>query len=319
MVEAIVSGDDMADSASAGVVAASGRVPKRRRRRLGVSGAVGLSICAIFAIAAIIGPVFLADRAATIQPGAALTAPSAKFWFGTDNVGRDVFARVVVSIRPTLIAALVAAVAAAIVATVVGVAAGYIGGRLDDLVSAVVDLLFSVPGLLICIVVATIVGRGLWPLSMAIAIMLIPALARMARSATIEIRERAFVAAARLSGRGPVWIVSRHIVPNIMTPMSVMVAISLSVGAASYAGLSYLGFGVPPPYADFGSMIAEGQQYMFGSPWLMLAPSAVLAVQLIGFILLGDWMRDRFDPVGRAALVWPGKGSPPTSEHAAKA
>jgi ABC-type dipeptide/oligopeptide/nickel transport system permease subunit len=192
---------------------------------------------------------------------------------------------------------------AACVGTFIGVVAGYVGGLVDEALSRLMDLLFSVPSYLLGIVVIVTLGGGLTHAALAIGVVFTPQFGRIARSGTIEVRARAYVESARLSGRGSAWIVFRHIVPNIMTPLSIMIGVTLANAEGAYAVLSYLGFGATPPTPDYGSMLSESQQYMTSDPWLVFFPAAALVLLIFGFILLGDWIRERGDPNSK---VWVG-------------
>ena len=284
------------------------RIGSRRRRHFGLGslGNIALTICALYVIAAIFGPIVLSHRVDLIGSGGSFLRPSGRFWFGTDNLGRDEFSRVVVASRIAILVSVESVAFAAIVGTIVGVTAGYFGGLVDEVLSRLMDLLFSVPSYLLGIVVIVVLGGGLTHAALAIGLVFTPQFGRIARAGTIEVSKRAYIESARLSNRSSGWIVCRHVIPNIMTPLSVMVGVTLANAEGAYAVLSYLGFGATPPAADYGSMLSESQQYLTSDPWLVFFPSAALVILIFGFLLLGDWIRDRVDPTAR---VWIGGGA----------
>lgn len=278
----------------------------KRRIGFGPLGNIAFSICALYVVAAIVGPIFFSHRADLIGNGTPFLRPSGKFWFGTDDLGRDEISRIIVASRIAILVSVESVAFAAIVGTIVGVIAGYVGGVVDELLSRFLDLLFSVPSYLLGIVVIVALGGGLTHAALAIGLVFTPQFGRIARAGTIEIKKRAYVESARLSNRSPFWILSRHVLPNIMTPLSVMIGVTLANAEGAYAVLSYLGFGATPPAPDFGSMLSEGQQYLTSDPWLIFFPSAALVLLIFGFVLLGDWIRESVDPT---AKVWVGGGA----------
>jgi ABC-type dipeptide/oligopeptide/nickel transport system permease subunit len=224
--------------------------------------------------------------------------PSSHLLLGTDELGRNEFGRILLAARVAVLAALEAVAIAGICGTVLGVLAGYFGGLIDEGLSRIMDLLFAVPAYLMAVVVVVILGPGLGHAALAIGIVFVPQFGRIARAATTEVRGRAYIEAARLSGRGPLYIMVRHVLPNIASPTSVMVGLTLANAEGTYALLSYLGYGVAPPAPDYGSMLAAGQGYLTTDPWLVLFPSIALVLLILGFVFVGDWMRERFDPHG---------------------
>ncbi|MEU5401477.1 ABC transporter permease [Streptomyces sp. NPDC005963] len=266
-------------------------------------------IVANIAVFLILGYIFLAAFGSFLVPygpndvsaGPRLSSPSSDHWLGTDALGRDQFSRIIAAARPALLSAAYAVLFALLIGTAIGIAAGFLGRLWDGVLSRLVDLLFAIPEYLLAILVIAVMGSGLINASLAIGIVTIPRFARIARGATIEIAQRAFVDAARLCGRGRLWIVFRHILPNIASPLVIMTAINLSTAEGAYAALSFLGFGVRPPDADYGSMISSSQQYLLTDPWVVAFPSIAFVVLVLAFNLLGDVLRDRLDPHTRTA------------------
>lgn len=277
-----------------------------RRRRRGVRWPVrgfianlAVVVLAIYVLVAILG-----DRITPYHPnelgvGPRLQGPSGAHWLGTDALGRDQLSRVMIAARPALEAAVLAVLLAFVVGTVIGVVAGFLGGRWDGGLSRIVDLLFAIPEYLLAILMLAILGSGLANAALAIGLVVVPRFARIARGATIEIVRLSYVDAARLCGRGRAWIMWRHILPNISSPLAIMTAINLSTVEGAYAALSFLGFGVRPPDADYGSMISASQDYLLTQPWLVAFPAIAFVVLVLAFNLLGDVMRDQLDPRSR--------------------
>lgn len=273
-------------------------LPKRERKRTLPSpvGMIAFAVLGLFGLLAIIGPWVAPFPPNEINVGEAILGPSGEFLFGTDALGRDQFSRVLIAIRPAVIAATAATGFALLVGTILGLIAGFWGGVVDGIVSRIIDFLFSIPEYLLAILVLAILGRGLMNAAIAIGIVFIPRFARTVRSSTQEIMSRNYISAARLSGRGKVWIMLRHVLPNITSPLIVIAAINLSMSSGAYAALSFLGFGVRPPNPDFGSMISDSLQYIGSDPWLIVPPAAVFVIFILAINLAGDAIRDLLDP-----------------------
>ncbi|GII95927.1 ABC transporter permease [Sinosporangium siamense] len=276
-------------------------VRPRRRPVQGVVAKIAIFLILFYAVLAVLGPHITPFPPDQVGVGPRLSPPSADHWFGTDALGRDQLSRVVAAAQPALLSAVYAVTFALVIGTVIGIAAGFLGGLWDGTLSRVVDLLFAIPEYLLAILVITVMGSGLVNASLAIGLVCIPRFARIARASTIAIMERNYIDAARLCGRGRIWIMRRHILPNIASPLVIMTAINLSTAEGAYAALSFLGFGVRPPAADYGSMISSSQQYLLTDPWLVVFPSIAFVVLVLAFNLLGDVMRDRLDPRSRTS------------------
>jgi peptide/nickel transport system permease protein len=222
-----------------------------------------------------------------------LKPPGARFVLGTDQYGRDLLSRTLVGTRPALVLGLGAVALGLALGVPIGLLAGYVGGRLDDLVMRVVDAMLAFPSLLLALLIITALGASLSHALLAIGVANAPGVARIVRSATLSLREAEFVLAARARGERHVYVMFGEIFPNVLAP--VIVEATLRIGFAILAGasLSFLGLGVQPPTADWGLMIREARQYVFLSPWPLLAPGAALAVTIVAFNLLGDGLRDR--------------------------
>lgn len=271
-----------------------------KRRTHSPVGIVAAAVLVVFALLAIFGNVLAPYDPNQLNVGPRMSLPSGEFLLGTDALGRDQLSRILAAIRPTVLAAVFATTFALIIGSILGVVAGFWGGRVDNVVSRIVDFLFAIPEYLLAILVLAILGRGLINAAIAIGIVFIPRFARTVRSATEEVMARNYVNAARLSGRSEVRIMTTHVIPNVTSPLVVLAAINLSMSAGTYAALSFLGFGVPPPYADFGSMISDSIQYIGSDPWLIVPPAIVFVTMILAINLAGDLVRDLLDPKSRS-------------------
>jgi peptide/nickel transport system permease protein len=226
-----------------------------------------------------------------------LKPPGARFVLGTDQYGRDLLSRTLVGARPALVLGLGAVALGLALGVPIGLLAGYVGGRLDDVVMRVVDAMLAFPSLLLALLIITALGASTGHALLAIGVANAPGVARIVRSATLALREAEFVLAARARGERHLYVMFGEIFPNVLAP--VVVEATLRVGFAILAGasLSFLGFGVQPPTADWGLMIREARQYVFQSPWPLLAPGTALAVTIVAFNLFGDGLRDRLGAV----------------------
>ena len=287
-----------------------GELPSPRRRRRGHAllprgplEIVTWSLVVVFCVLATFGPWLTLFDPNELNVGAPLSPPSGHFWFGTDELGRDQFSRVVAAARVGVLAALVSIGIALVIGGILGVVAGLVRSFFDGLLQRFNDLIFAFPEFLLAILVIATLGPGLFHATLAIGIVYVPRFARIARGATISIRGLAYIEAARLSGKSWLSIVFRHVVPNISTPMVVLTALSMSTAQLAYASLSFLGFGVQPPDSDYGQMLAKAADYMTTDPWIVVFPAAALALLVVTFNLLGDVVRDRLDPRGTVKRI----------------
>ena len=226
-----------------------------------------------------------------------LAAPSARFWLGTDNLGRDILSRVIFGARISVIVGLAASILATVLDLIIGVVSGYIGGKLDLIVQRFVDAWLCFPGLIILMVAISIIGPGLWQVIIVIGISWGIGGSRMLRGATIGIRENVYVAAAEAIGCSTPRILIRHILPNIMAPLIIIFTVRVPGIILAEAALSFLGFGIPPPAPSWGGMLSGGARaYMFQAPWMAIWPGLALAIVVYGVNMFGDAVRDILDP-----------------------
>ncbi|MFQ5879302.1 MAG: ABC transporter permease [Dehalococcoidia bacterium] len=269
------------------------------RKPLGAIGGfivLGLLVLAIFA--PLIAP-YAYDKTNIDN---ALAAPSDSHFFGTDDLGRDVFSRIVYGSRITVFVGFGAVAISTFIATSLGVLSGYVGGRLDMLVQRVVDIWMSFPGLILLITIISIFEPGLIQVIVAIGILLAGGPSRVARSAVLAIKNNQYMEAAKVVGAGDVRIVRFYVLPNIFAPIMVLATTQLGFAILIEATLSFLGYGVPPPFPSWGGMLSnEARTYMLQQPLLSVWPGLAIFLVVYGFNMLGDAVRDVFDPRLRGA------------------
>ncbi|SEH74577.1 peptide/nickel transport system permease protein [Mycolicibacterium rutilum] len=232
----------------------------------------------------------------------ALRPPSGAHWFGTDELGRDVFSRVLVATQASMRVAVISVAFAVVVGVTVGVVSGYRGGWLDTVFMRVVDVMFAFPVLLLALAVVAILGPGVTTTILAIGIVYTPIFARVARASTMSVRVEPFVSVSRSMGTGHLYILGRHIVPNIAGPLVVQTSLSLAFAILSEAALSFLGLGIQPPQPSLGRMIFDSQGFVTLAWWMAVFPGAAIFVAVLAFNLLGDGLRDVLDPKQRTMI-----------------
>ena len=226
----------------------------------------------------------------------ALRRPSAPHPFGTDRFGRDVLSRTIHGSRIALGVALSSIALAFLVGAALGLVGGFAGGWPDLVIGRVMDVLFSFPTLILAIGIAAMLGPGLNNAALAIAVVYVPLFSRVARGPVIAEREKDHVVAAHALGAGWPRVVFRHILPNVLAPLIVQASVSLAFAILIEASLSYLGLGTQPPDPSWGTMLNEGRTYLETAPWMSIFPGLAIMVTVFGFNLLGDGLRDTFDP-----------------------
>lgn len=229
----------------------------------------------------------------------ALRPPSGEHWFGTDELGRDVFSRVLVGVQASMRVAVVSVAFAVVVGVTIGIVAGYRGGWLDTVFMRVVDVMFAFPVLLLALAVVAILGPGVTTTILAIGIVYTPIFARVARASTLSVRVEPFVQVSRTMGTGNLYMLGRHILPNIAGPLIVQTSLSLAFAILSEAALSFLGLGIQPPQPSLGRMIFDSQGFVTLAWWMAVFPGAAIVVTVLAFNLLGDGLRDIVDPQRR--------------------
>ena len=264
-----------------------------------------LSWLGLFLLAAIVLMAVFAPLIAPYDPleqniMARLEPPSADFWLGTDSYGRDVLSRLIYGARISLIVGFVSVLIAMVVGTAIGLVTGYVGGLVDQIVMGVLDVMLSFPTLLLGLMIAAMLGASLENLIIAIAVTEVAPFARVARAPTITLKQRDFVEASRSYNCGPLRIMVRHILPNMISDVVVVSSLWLASAIRTEASLSFIGLGVPPPAATWGGMIREGFENILDAWWLAVFPSLAILVTVLALNLLGDALRDATDPRSRS-------------------
>jgi peptide/nickel transport system permease protein len=261
------------------------------------TGVVGLSIIGFFIVVSLLAPVLRPyDAARDRDLRARLNPPSAEHWFGTDELGRDMFTRVWHGGRISLRVGLIAVGIAVVIGTLLGLVAGYVGGWIDTGIVWLVDILMAFPGILLAIAIVAVLGPSLTNAMIAISVTQIPRYARIIRSVVLSLRESEYVQAARALGSSPVRIVAQHILPNSLSPLVVQLTLSIGVAILDVAALGFLGLGAQPPNPEWGLMIRDGFAQFLRAPWMSIFPGLAIYLSVVGFNLLGDAIRDVLDP-----------------------
>jgi len=261
------------------------------------SGVAGLVIVLALALLALVSAAgVLPHDAITQDPPARLQGPSAAHWFGTDQFGRDVFARTAAAVSNSMLISITAVALATVVGTVCGIAAGFYRRLPDAIISGVTNVLFAFPPLLLALSLASVLSRNWFTIAAAIALVYVPIFIRVTRGPVLSLREVDYVRAATATGQSRLAIMARHVLPNIMPIVIVQVTLSLSWAVLTEASLSFLGLGTPAPAASLGSMILDARTLVQIAPWTMLAPGALVVALVVGLNLLGDGLRDVLDP-----------------------
>ena len=268
----------------------------RSRRRLNPSLLVGgLIVCTVIGMA-LLSFVWTPHDPTLVNSSTRLQKPSAEYWFGTDKFGRDVFSQILVGSRTTLFVGFVAVGVAALVGVPLGILAGMAPRWFGELLMRGNDVLLAFPALLLAIMFAAVYGASTLVAMVAIGIATIPSFARLIRSGTLQVMGTEYVLAARAAGRRPFAIGLRHVLPNVSSLVTVQASVGFAIAVLAEAALSFLGFGTPPPTPSWGRMLQESQEMLYTAPRLAVFPGVAVALAVLGFNLLGDGLRDRFDP-----------------------
>jgi peptide/nickel transport system permease protein len=257
---------------------------------------LGLALLSVIVLVAIFAPLLSPHDPLQQNIVSRLEPPSAEFLLGTDTYGRDVLSRLMYGARISLLVGFVAILIAMTIGSAIGIVAGYIGGRFDQFVMGLLDVMLSFPTLLLGLMIAAMLGASLENLIIAIAITEIAPFARVARAPTISLKQRDFVEAGRALGFGPVRIMGVHILPNMISDVVVMSSLWMASAIRTEASLSFIGLGVPPPTPTWGSMIREGFENILDAWWLAVFPSIAILLTVLALNLLGDALRDAIDP-----------------------
>lgn len=264
-----------------------------KKNKLAVFGAF---IIIFFVLVAIIAPFIAPYGYDELHAGERLTGPSTQNWFGTDDLGRDIFTRIVYGARISLFVGFFSVTGALVMGTLLGVIAGFFGRWIDLLISRIFDVLLAFPSILLAIAIVAILGPSLQNALLAIAIINIPIFGRLVRSRVLSIREEEYILAAKALGVKNSRILFHHILPNSVAPIIVQATLSFGSAILEAAALGFLGLGAQPPTPEWGKMLSDARQYIQTAPWTVLFPGLSIMLVVLGFNLLGDGLRDALDP-----------------------
>lgn len=225
-----------------------------------------------------------------------LQTPSAKHWFGTDSYGRDVFARIIHGSRLSLSLSIFAMLAAVAIGSIIGAIAGYYGGRVDDVLMRLMDILLAIPPMLMSISIVAALGHSMVNLMIALSLAYIPVFARVIRSSILTVKGQEFIEAAKACGTSNTRIILRHIIPNAIGPIIVQATLAMGSTILIISSLSFMGMGIQPPQPEWGTMLYEGRDLIRTSPYLVIFPGIAIALAVLSLNLLGDGLRDALDP-----------------------
>jgi peptide/nickel transport system permease protein len=287
---------------SAELTRAGANISNRRQAALFLArhyplGAAGAVILIVFVLTAIFADGISPFDPTSTNPAVSLARPGMAHWLGADFMGRDVFSRIVGGSRISLAVGLGSISLGCLVGVPIGLMSGYFGGWLDLTIQRFIDMMQSLPLLVTALVMAAALGPSLRNTIIAIAIPLVPSIARIVRSNTLALKEMPFVEAARAIGLSETWIAIRHVLPNTLAPLIVLVTAQFGAAILVEASLSFLGLGVPEPFPSWGRMLSESAaEYMRAAPWLVIFPGLAISLVVFGANLLGDALRDMLDP-----------------------
>jgi peptide/nickel transport system permease protein len=257
---------------------------------------VALVLIVLFALGAILAAVIAPYDPLVQALGSRLEPPSAGHWLGTDQLGRDIASRLLYGARISLFIGLVVVASAGLVGTVVGLVAGYVAGLVDEALMRLTEVFLAFPPLILAMAIAGALGPSLTNAIIAIAAVTWAVYARLVRGQVLSLRRREYVEAARSIGASGPRILIRHLLPNVLAPLLVQASFDMGAAIIAAAGLSFIGFGAQPPTPEWGVMISEGRNFISTEPWLSLFPGLAILLAVGAFNLLGDGLRDLFDP-----------------------
>ena len=269
------------------------------QNRLSVLGLVILAVLIVLALfGEAIAPFELNDIDVVNRP----QGPSGDHWFGTDDLGRDVFSRVIIAARVSLQVGFIAVGIALAAGVPIGLVAGFYGRGVDSVLMRLMDILFSFPAVLLAIAILAVLGPGLRNAMIAIGIVYTPIFARITRGSVLSVKQEVYVRAARSLGASDARILRRHILPNVLAPIIVQTSLSLAFAILAEAALSFLGLGVQPPEPAWGRMLADGRRFFQDAPWMAIFPGLGILFTVMAFNFVGDGLRDALDPKQKSVI-----------------
>lgn len=263
---------------------------------------VGLSIVAVFLIVALIGPLIVThpeDIRGAVHMDLKLKPPSRSYPFGTDEMGRDIYSRVIMGTRLSLQIGLIIVFVAMGIGIPLGIIAGYVGGWVNEVIMRITDIFLSIPGLLLALAIVGVLGPGIKNAMIALSLVWWPGYVRLVQGKTLSLREEAFVESARSIGAGKLRIIFSHILPNCTSPIIVKASMDMGMAILFAANLGFIGVGAQPPEPEWGAMISVGRNYLPDRWWMATFPGLAILFTVLGFNLLGDGLRDVLDPQSR--------------------
>ena len=268
-----------------------------RRLKRNKMAVLGLIILIILVLLAVFADVIANYDNVVIKQNLAhrLQGPSAAHWLGTDEFGRDIFARLVHGTRVSLQVGIVAVGISIVIGGILGAVAGYYGGKLDNTIMRIMDIFLAVPSILLAIAIVSALGPSIINLMLAISISSVPSYARIVRASVLSIRDQEFIEAAKAIGASNTRIIFRHIIPNSLAPVIVQATLGVASAILSTAGLSFIGLGIQPPAPEWGSMLSGGRQYLRYAWWVTTFPGVAIMITILSLNLLGDGLRDALD------------------------
>ncbi|WP_313461169.1 ABC transporter permease [Achromobacter sp.] len=271
-------------------------VPARRRSLPALNALIGGGLLLSLVALALLGLVWTPYDPLKLDLSFRLQAPSALHWLGTDEFGRDILSRLIIGASTSLWISLLSVAVALACGTMIGMLAGYLRGWTDRILMMFNDALLAFPGILLALGIMAVLGASQYSIVLALGMAYTPSVVRVVRGSVLSLREREFIEASRVIGNSELYTMFRHIVPNCLAPVCVLATSMFGWALLSESALSFLGLGVPPPAATWGSMLAASRPYIASAAWLGVFPGVLISVALLGINLFGDALRDRLDP-----------------------
>jgi len=260
---------------------------------------IGGSIVLVLVLVAIFAPLVVTHDPLAINVPARLNPPSADNWLGTDALGRDMFSRLIFGTRISLMIGVLASFFGAVVGVTMGIISGYYGKWIDSVIMRFCDILLAFPGILLALAIITILGASTFNTIVAVSIFAVPLFARIARGQAMQVKKAEYIDAIKTVGASDLRILARHILPNILSPITVQMTLYIASAIVTAASLSFLGLGTQQPTPEWGTMLADGREFLLQAPHLVLYPGLSILITVLGINLLGDGLRDVLRPRGR--------------------
>ena len=256
----------------------------------------GMVILCLLLIVFIGGCILIPGQRCYDISGTPFQGPGAEHWFGTDHIGRDGFARVIHGSKSSMTIGIGSTVISVVLGSLIGAVCGYFGGRVDNIIMRIFDIIMCIPGMLLIIALVAALGIGVGNLLIAMIVSMVPGTVRFVRSTVLNLTDMEYIQCAKTYGTGNFTIIVRHVLPNALGPIIILMASNVAAAIMSAASFSFLGFGVQPPTPEWGAMVAESRQYMRQAPHLTIFPGLAIVVAAMSINLIGDGLRDALDP-----------------------